>query len=64
MSDGKKRMKFVGFQQDKLERPAEITKESEPIVLSNCSVKKTRNGDGLELIVKDQTEISKSPKKI
>jgi hypothetical protein len=63
MSDGKKRMRFVGFQQDKQEKLAEITKEGEPIVLSNCSVKKTRNGDGLELIVKDQTEISRSPKK-
>ena len=63
MSDGGKRMGFVGFQQKNQEKIAEITKEGEPVVLSNCSVKKARSGDGLELIVNDQTEIEKSPRK-
>ena len=40
-----------------------IAKEGDPIVLSNCSVKKARSGDSLELIVHDQTQINKSPKK-
>ena len=56
-------MRFVGFQHEKQEKLAEITKAGEPIVLSNCSVKKARSGDGLELIVNDQTQINKSPKK-
>ena len=63
MSDGRKKMRFVGFQHEKQEKLAEITKAGEPIVLSNCSVKKARSGDGLELIVNDQTQINKSPKK-
>ena len=63
MSDGRKRIRFVGFQQKNQDKIAEITKEGKPVVLSNCSVKKARSGDGLELIVNDQTEINKSPKK-
>ena len=51
MSDGKKRLRFVGFQQDKQEKVAQISKDGEAIVLSNCCVKKTRSGDGLEVIV-------------
>ena len=62
-SDGRKKIRFVGFQQEKQDKLAEITKGGEPIVLTNCSVKKARSGEGLELIVKDQTQIEKSPKK-
>lgn len=47
---------------DKQERLTEIAKEDDPIVLSNCSVK-ARSGDSLEIIVHDQTQFDKSPKK-
>ena len=46
-------MRFVEFQQKNQEKIAEITYEEEPVVLSNCSVKKARSGDGPELIVND-----------
>lgn len=40
MSDGRKKMRFVGFQQDKEAKLAEFTKGGQPVVLSNCSIKK------------------------
>ena len=63
MSDDRKKLRFVGFQQDKREKLTEIPKERDPIVLSNCSMKKARSGDSLMLIIHDKTQINKSPKK-
>ena len=63
ISDSRKKIRYVGFNQEQEDKLAEITKGGEPIVLTNCSVNKARFGEGLELIVKDQTQIDKSQKK-
>ena len=44
MSDGKKRMRFVGFRYDLSEKIAEVCKEGKPVHLCNCTVKKERSG--------------------
>ena len=59
MSDEIKRLRLVGYQEDKQEKVAQITNDGEPIVLSNCCVKQARSGDGLEVIVTNKTEINK-----
>ena len=39
-----------------------MSKDREPVVFSNCSIKKARLGDEFELILSDKTEITKSTK--
>ena len=41
---------------------AKFNKDNNPILLSNCTVKNARFGDGLEIIVGDGTTIEKSSK--
>lgn len=55
-------MRFVRFQDDKRETSCNYQRQQTHCSV-NCSVKKVRSGDGLELIVTDQTQINKSPKK-
>ena len=63
MSSGKKKMRFVGFRHDQQDKISELSKEGKPVLLSNCSVKKARSGDSLEVIVSDHTQVSESEKK-
>ena len=62
LSDGHKRMRFVGFSSAKEKLITKFNKDNNPILLSNCTVKNARFGDGLEIIVGDGTTIEKSSK--
>ena len=62
MSDGKKKMRFVGFSYELSDKIAEVCKEGKAVHLSNCTVKKDRSSDSLEVILNDFTEVSQSDK--
>jgi hypothetical protein len=63
MSDGKKKMRFVGFRHDQQDKIADLSKSGKPLLLSNCAVKMARSGDSLEVIVNDSTRVEQSDKK-
>ena len=63
MSDGKKKMRFVGFRHDQQDKITDLSKGGKPLVLSNCAVKMSRSGDSLEVIVNDSTRVNQSDKK-
>ena len=62
MSDGKKKMRFVGFRHDQQDKIADLSKGGKPVVLSNCSVKVARSGDCLEVIINNSTQVDQSYK--
>ena len=62
ISDGKKKMRFVGFSHSKEKKLLEF--EKKPILFSNCVLKKSLSGEKMELIVRDSTSMTNSPKQI
>lgn len=63
LSNGPKKMRFVGFNGTKEKTIANFSKEKHPVTLSNCCIKNNKYTDGLELIIGDNTSITKSPVK-
>ncbi len=61
ISNGSTKMRFVGFNSAKEKLIEDHSKQKEPVVLSNCSIKSSRFADGLELIIGDNTTVTKSP---
>ena len=62
ITDGKATLRFVGFtteQQEQISKNA----ANDPIAIAECSIRNTRTGNSLEIIVHDNTIISKSTKK-
>lgn len=64
LSDGTKKMRFVGWSPAKEKLIEKFSKEHELVSLSNCTVKSRdkRFGDGLEIVLNDSTIIEKSEK--
>ena len=60
VTDGVKKLRFIGFDADKAKQLEQHANNQEPIILSNCCIKHTRYGNQLEIIVGDRTDISKS----
>jgi hypothetical protein len=57
-TNGTKKMRFVGFSHKK---KTELSSNGNA-VLSECSIKKARSGDSLEVIVSDDSQVAKSTK--
>ena len=62
--DQDKEMRIVGFQQSQRKRLADFQSSSDPISFANCTIKKARQSDDLEIILKASTKLTKSPPKI
>ena len=62
LSDGSKKIRFVGFSSTKEKLISKFNKVQEPVLMSNCSIKNSRFGEGLEIIVGDNATIEKSDK--
>ena len=62
IADSKGSMRVFGFDSTVHRRLAEVKEES--IEISQCEIKKSRRGESLEVLMKKNMEISKSPVKI
>ena len=63
LSDGAKTVRFVSFE-PKLRSQVEEAKDNLcGVALKNCTVKRSRDAGGLEVLVSSQTKITNSPKK-
>jgi hypothetical protein len=61
VTDGVKKLRFIGFNADKAKLLEQHASKKEPIALSNCCIKHGKYGNHeLEIIVGDRTDISKS----
>lgn len=61
LSDGQTQMKLVGFKRLQRELLSDFECSSEPVFLENCQVKKTRLSEELEVLLKLNTAVHKSP---
>ena len=64
LTDGTTERRFVGFSSEQQKKLASFHSSHTPAHLSNCELKKARQGDEMEVLLKKFTKISESPKKI
>ena len=62
ISDDHSSLRFCGFSATTRRKIEESYENNEPVLLNGCELKKSRQRDGLEILVKTGTEISKSQK--
>lgn len=62
ITDGKKKLRFVGFSPEKAKQIDNFANDQEPVTISNCCIKNAKYGNELEIVVGDYTDISKSTK--
>ena len=60
ISDDNSSLRFCGFSSSARRKLEECYESNEPVLLSGCEIKKSRQTDGLEIVVKTRTKISKS----
>lgn len=63
LSDGKIKVRVVGFDSKVREKLFDSHGKREPVVVSNCEVKCGKYSSDLEIFVKKSTELQKSPTK-
>ena len=63
LTDDDKHMRVVGFQREQQIKLARYRDDSKPVALTNCEVKKARESEELELILKSSSRVGSSPKK-
>ena len=63
LTDGEKHLRIVGFQGEHRARLAEYEEEAKSVAILNCEVKKARQSDELEVILKSASKVQASPKK-
>lgn len=64
LDDGTKRMRFVGFNPSKEKIIDQFSKSQEPVLLSSCRIVNSKFGEGLDIMLNDNTVITKSDKNI
>ena len=64
ITDGTSFLRIVGFSSEQQKKLSAFFESGQPAHLENCEVKKSRQGDKLEVMLKKFTDIQKSPKKI
>ena len=62
ISDNHSSLRFCGFNSTVRRRLEESYEKGEAVVLEGCEIKKSRHGEGLEIIVKKTTDVLKSEK--
>lgn len=60
ITDGESKMRFVGFHKEQQKKMLRLKKEKIVVQLNNCEVKKSRNSEKLDIILKSCTEIGES----
>ena len=63
LTDGEKEMRLVGFDCDNHAKLSGCCSSKEAVVIKKCQIKKARQNNDLELLVKSSTIVEKSPKK-
>lgn len=63
LSDGKRKVRVVGFDSKVREKLFDSLGKREPVVVSNCEVKSGKYSSDLEIFVKKSTELQKSTTK-
>ena len=63
LSDGKKRMRLVGFEEDQQKKLEEYTLQQSPVKLKKCEVHKSQYTGNLEVKLTGKTTIELSPTK-
>lgn len=64
VSDGTSHLRLVGFTTEQQKKLSTLLEAKQPAYLTNCELKRNRQGDKMEIILKKFTTIGKSPKKI
>ena len=64
ITDGKAEMRVVGFQGSHRKRLADFQENSQTVTLENCKIKKARQSDDMEVLLKSSTTVRKSPIKL
>ena len=64
ITDVKAEMRVVGFQGSHRKRLADFQENSQTVSLENCKIKKARQSDDMEVLLKSSTTVRKSPIKL
>ena len=64
LADTTSKVRLIGFSPQQQILLNDLHKASSPVELSNCEVKHSRQGQGYDIMLKSNTQIKKSPKKI
>ena len=57
-------MRLVGFTTQHQAKLHDLHKTKSPVKITNCEVKNSRHGQGYDIILKTDSQITKSPKKL
>ena len=60
LSDGECKLRFVGFHRLQHKKLSSFWKERKPVFLRNCKIKKSRNSERMDVVLKSTTEIGES----
>ena len=63
LTDGAKHLRIVGFQGEQRVKLADFQEGAKSVALLNCEVKKARQSEELEVILKSASRVESSPKK-
>ena len=65
LTDGTRKIRMIGFSSDQQKKLSSYQESQHPIILNNCEIKQSRQGDQYEILLKKFTNnITESPKKI
>lgn len=64
VSDGSSKLRFVGFDSAQQKVMCDLLPKKQAININNCEIKPSRRGDQMEILLKGDTKICESPKKI
>jgi len=64
LTDGSSTLRMVGFRSEQQKRLSAFSRDKTPISLQNCEIKQSRQGHQMEVMLKNSTQIVKSPKVI
>ena len=64
LSDGSSKVRFVGFDSKQQKSMSELLTKKRAIEIKNCEFKSSRRGDEMEILLKSDSKINASDKKI
>ena len=64
VSDGNSKLRLVGFDTKQQKRMDELMAKKKAIAKKNCEIKQSRRGDKMEILLKTDTSVGETAKKI
>ena len=64
LSDGNSKLRFVGFDSKQQKKMSDMLTKKRAIEIKNCEIKPSRRGDKMEILLKFDSKINESEKKI